>query len=156
MKKLSLLALALAATTVLTEVEMAFAQSPGATIEQRKAVMKGNGGAMKALGPMANGSQPWNQATAIQALDTLAKNGGETMTKLFPQGSGPTSGEKTAALPAIWEKWADFQAAAKGQADAATTLLALARANDEAGFKSGFAAMGRACGTCHEPFRAKQ
>lgn len=156
MKKLSLLALALAATTVLTEVELAFAQSPGATIEQRKAAMKANGGAMKALAPMANGSQPWNQATAVQALDTLSKNGGETTTKLFPQGSGQGAGVQTAALPAIWEKWADFQAAAKAQTDAANTLLALARANDEAGFKAGFGAMGRACGGCHEPFRAKQ
>ena len=151
MKKLSLLALALAATTVLTEVEVAFAQSPGATIEQRKAAMKANGGAMKALGPMANGSQPWNQATAIQALDTLSKNGTATPA-LFPQGSGPTAGVPTAALPAIWEKWAEFQAAAKAQTDAANTLLALARANDEAGF----GAMGRSCGGCHEPFRAKQ
>lgn len=155
MKKLSLLALALAATTVLTEVEVAFAQSPGATIEQRKAAMKANGGAMKALGPMANGSQPWNQATAIQALDTLSKNGTATP-GLFPQGSGPTAGVPTAALPAIWEKWAEFQAAAKAQTDAANTLLALARANDEAGFKAGFGAMGRSCGGCHEPFRAKQ
>ena len=35
-------------------------------------------------------------------------------------------------------------------------LLKLARANDEAGFKAGFASIGRSCGGCHEPFRAKQ
>lgn len=156
MKKLSLLALVLAASTVLTEVDFAAAQAPGASIEQRKAAMKANGGAMKALTGMANGSQPWNQATAVQALDTLSKGGGEAMTRLFPQGSGPAAGVQTRALPAIWARWADFQAAAKGQTDAANTLMALARANDEAGFKAGFAAMGRACGTCHEPFRAPQ
>jgi cytochrome c556 len=75
---------------------------------------------------------------------------------MFPRGSGPEAGVKTAALPAVWEKWAEFQAAAKAQSDAADNLLKLARANDEAGFKAGFAAMGRSCGGCHEPFRAKQ
>lgn len=155
MKKLSLLALALAATTVLTEIDVAMAQSPAASIEQRQAAMKANGGAMKALVPMARGEQPWNQGAAIQALDTLQKNGAATP-NLFPRGSGSEAGVKTAALPSIWEKWADFQAAAKTQADAGESLLKLARANDEAGFKAGFAAMGRACGGCHEPFRAKQ
>jgi cytochrome c556 len=155
MKKLTILALALAATTVLTEVGVAIAQSPAAAIEQRQAAMKQNGGAMKALVPIARGDAPWNQTTAIQALDTLKKVGDGTPA-LFPRGSGPEAGVKTAALPAIWEKWAEFQAAAKAQSDAADNLLKLARANDEAGFKAGFAAMGRSCGGCHEPFRAKQ
>lgn len=155
MKKLSILALALAATTVLTEVGVAIAQSPAAAIEQRQAAMKQNGGAMKALVPMARGDAAWNQGTAIQALDTLKKVA-DAAPALFPRGSGPEAGVKTAALPAIWEKWADFQAAAKAQGDAANNLMTLARANDEAGFKAGFAAMGRSCGGCHEPFRAKQ
>ena len=155
MKKLSILALALAATTVLTEVGVAVAQSPAAAIEQRQAAMKQNGASMKALVPMARGEAAWNQATAIQALDTLKKNADATPA-LFPRGSGAEAGVKTAALPAIWEKMADFQAAAKAQGDAADNLMKLARANDEAGFKAGFAAMGRACGGCHEPFRAKQ
>ena len=155
MKKLSLLVLAIAATTVLTEIGVAVAQSPAASIEQRQAAMKMNGAALKTLVPMARGEQPWNQAAAIQALDTLHKNAMGTAA-MFPRGSGPEAGVKTAALPSIWEKFADFQAAAKAEADASDNLLKLARANDEAGFKAGFAAVGRACGGCHEPFRAKQ
>jgi cytochrome c556 len=155
MKKLSILALALAATTVLTDAGVAVAQSPAASIEQRQAAMKQNGASMKALVPMVRGEAPWNQSTAVQALDTLKKVGDGTVA-MFPRGSGPEAGVKTAALPAVWEKWAEFQAAAKAQSDAADNLLKLARANDEAGFKAGFAAMGRSCGGCHEPFRAKQ
>lgn len=155
MKKLSILALALAATTVLTEIGVAVAQSPTASIEQRQAAMKMNGGAMKALVPMARGEQPWNQGTAIQALDTLHKDG-VAMANLFPRGSGAEAGVKTAALPSIWEKPAEWQAAIKTFTDTSDNLLKLVRANDEAGFKAGFAAMGRACGGCHEPFRAKQ
>lgn len=155
MKKLSILMLALAATTVLTEVGVAVAQSPTAAIEQRQAAMKQNGAAMKALVPMARGDAPWNQSNAVQALESL-KQLGDGTTAMFPRGSGSEAGARTAALPAIWEKWSDFQAAAKAQSDAAETLLRLARANDEAGFKSGFGAMGRTCGGCHEPFRAKQ
>ena len=155
MKKLSLLVLAIAATTVLTEIGVAVAQSPAASIEQRQAVMKMNGASLKTLVPMARGEQPWNQSAAIQALDTLQKNG-VAIPGLFPRGSGSEAGVKTAALPSIWEKFADFQTAAKTLADASENLLKLARANDEAGFKAGFATIGRACGGCHEPFRAKQ
>lgn len=155
MKTISLLGLALAATSVLTSADLAMAQNPAASIEQRQQAMKMNGAAMKAMVPIVRGEQPWNQAVVIQSLDTLKKNA-EATPSLFPRGSGPETGIKTAALPVIWEKWAEFQAAAKNAADTADNLLRLARANDEAGVKSGFGAMGRACGTCHETFRAKQ
>ena len=96
MKKLSLLVLAIAATTVLTEIGVAVAQSPAASIEQRQAAMKMNGASLKTLVPMARGEQPWNQSAAIQALDTLQKNG-VAIPGLFPRGSGSEAGVKTAA-----------------------------------------------------------
>jgi cytochrome c556 len=135
---------------------IAYAQSPGAAIQQRQDTMKANGGAMRVLTPMARGEQPWNQGAAVQALDTLMKNSDAKVVQLFPRGSGPESGVKTAALPAIWEKMGDFGTALKALNDAAENVLKLARANDEAGFKANFASIGRACGGCHEPFRAKQ
>ena len=155
MNRIAIMALAVAATTALTGIGYAIAQSPAASIEQRQAAMKMNGAAMKTLVPLARGEAPWNQAAAIQALETLQRNGQQTVA-MFPRGSGTEAGVKTAALPAIWEKAPEFAAAAQSQADAADALLKAARANDEAGFKSGFAAMGRSCGGCHEGFRAKQ
>jgi cytochrome c556 len=151
----SMFALAIVATTALIGIDQAGAQGPAGVVEQRIAAMKTNGAAMRTLVPLARGEAPWNQAAAIQALETLQRNGEQTVA-MFPRGSDAASGVKTAALASIWEKASEFAAAAKVQTDAADALLKAARANDEQGFRSGFAAMGRSCGGCHEGFRAKQ
>jgi cytochrome c556 len=151
----SILALAIVATSALTGADYAAAQSPASVIEQRQTAMKASGAAMRTLVPLARGEAPWNQAAAIQALETLKRNGEQTVA-MFPRGTDAASGVKTAALAAIWDKAPEFAAAAKVQSDAADALLVAARANDEQGFRSGFAAIGRSCGGCHEGFRAKQ
>lgn len=155
MTRLTMTILALAATSVLTDVGQALAQTPAASIEQRQSAMKMSGASMKAIVPVARGDAAWNPAAVIPALEKLVETAAATPA-MFPPGSGAESGVKTAALGAVWEKRAEFEAAAKAQADAARAMLDAARANDEARFKSGFAALGRSCGGCHEPFRAKQ
>jgi len=72
--------------------------------------------------------------------------------KLFPAGSD--KGE-TKALPAVWSDMAGFQAASKN-ADAAYDKLAVAAGSgDQAALATAFADTGKACGACHEKFRAK-
>lgn len=155
MVRSTLAVLALAATTVLTDAGQALAQSPAASIEQRQAAMKLNGASMKTIVPIARGDAPWNAAAAIPALEALLSSGRATAA-MFPQGSGPESGLRTRALGAIWQRWAEFEAVGKAQADAAEAMLVAARANDEAAFKRAFPALGRPCATCHEAFRANQ
>lgn len=123
-------------------------------ITKRQEAMKGQGAAMRALTPMVRGEQPWNQQTAIQAAMNINESS-KQIAALFPQGTGPDKG-KTDALPVIWEKWADFQAAAKSLEASSGRALELARAGDEAGFKAHFPNVGRSCGGCHEPFRVKK
>ena len=155
MTRLTMALLALAATSVLTDARLALAQTPAASIEQRQAAMKMSGASMKAIVPVARGDAAWNPSAVIPALEKLVETAANTPA-MFPRGSGPESGVKTAALGAVWERWAEFEVASKAQGDAARAMLDAARANDEARFKSGFAALGRSCGGCHEPFRAKQ
>jgi cytochrome c556 len=71
---------------------------------------------------------------------------------LFPEGSlGPT---KTAAKPEIWQKWPEFEAAAKNLENRSATLRDQAMAKDGAAVTTTVASFGRdACGTCHTPFR---
>jgi cytochrome c556 len=126
----SMFALAIVATTALIGIDQAGAQGPAGVVEQRIAAMKTNGAAMRTLVPLARGEAPWNQAAAIQALETLQRNGEQTVA-MFPRGSDAASGVKTAALASIWEKASEFAAAAKVQTDAADALLKAARANDE-------------------------
>jgi len=70
----------------------------------------------------------------------------------FPKGSGPEAG-KTAALPEIWTKPEDFKAAQKAFSDATPKLLAAANSGDIEAVRTNFAAVGKTCKGCHEPFR---
>lgn len=73
----------------------------------------------------------------------------------FPHGTGPEAG-KTRALPIIWEKPQDFQAAQKVFTDAAPKLLAAANASDIGAVKTSFGEVGKACKNCHDTFRAPE
>jgi cytochrome c556 len=123
------------------------AQAP-AEIAQRQELMKANGAAMRTLTPIVRGEAPWNAATAGAAAASIVA-GAEKNKSLFPAGSMGTS----AALPAIWERKAEFDGLFDRQRDAAATLVRLAAAGDEAGFKAAFPALGQSCGACHTPFR---
>lgn len=125
-----------------------------ASITARQEAMKANGGAMRALTPMVRGEKPWDQQAAIQAATTL-NNTAKAIPSAFPQGSGPEVG-KTEALPAIWANWADFQAKSKAMETESAKLLQLAKAGDEAGFKTQFPNVGKSCGSCHETYRLKK
>jgi cytochrome c556 len=73
----------------------------------------------------------------------------------FPHGTGPEAG-KTRALPIIWEKPQDFQAAQKVFMDAAPKLLAAANAGDLGAVKTSFGEVGKACKNCHDTFRGPE
>jgi cytochrome c556 len=128
---------------------VAEAQAPAQAIAARKEAMKGNGAAAGALNRMVRGDNPWNQQAAVQAATAINETA-KKIPSLFPAGSNV--GE-TNALPAIWEKNADFVAAAKRLEDASAAVLKEAQAGNEAGVKSAFPAVGQACGGCHTPFR---
>jgi len=120
-------------------------------IAARKELMKGIGAQTKTGGGMAKGEVPYDQtkAQAIFAsyIDVAAK-----APNLFP----PTSktGGDTAALPAIWDNKADFEARfAKFSADA---KQAQGSVKDLDTFKATFSAITKNCGGCHEMYRAKK
>ena len=70
---------------------------------------------------------------------------------LFPEGSLT---DKSKAKPEIWQKWAEFEAAAKNMGAQADKLRDAARSKDLAATEAVAKDFGRqACGTCHQPFR---
>jgi len=72
--------------------------------------------------------------------------------KLFPAGSDKGD---TKALPTVWSDMPGFLAASKN-ADAAYDKLAVAAGSgDLAALTTAFGDTGKACGACHEKFRAK-
>jgi cytochrome c556 len=119
-------------------------------IAQRRALMHDDGIAAKKLFDMAKGSAPFDLSVAQASLKTLA-TGAEKTELLFPDDS--KTGGGTAALPAIWENKADFNARfAKFSKDVAE---AMAQTKDEASFKAVAPKVFENCSGCHERYKAK-
>jgi cytochrome c556 len=72
--------------------------------------------------------------------------------KLFPAGSD--KGE-TKALPTVWTDTPGFQAASKNVEAAYDKLAVAAGSGDLAAVTAAFGETGKACGACHEKYRAK-
>jgi cytochrome c556 len=73
----------------------------------------------------------------------------------FAKGTGPEAG-KTRALPEIWTKTADFDAAIKMFEGRAPKLLAAVKAKDAAAVQAAFREVGGSCKNCHDSFRAPE
>lgn len=123
-----------------------YAQS--AAIGQRKDILKTFGGAMKDPSGMAKGEVPFDLAKVQASLKVLAE-GAPKLAPLFPDDS--KTGGETKALPAIWEKKAEFlDGFKKLEADAKAAAAAI---KDEASFKTEWPKIGANCGACHKAFR---
>jgi len=121
--------------------------TPAETVAERQKLMKANGAAWKNV--QAN-TKAGNIAAVVADADALSQNA-KKIPPLFPQGS-MTADSK--AKPEVWQKWADFEAAAKTMETEAAKLRDTAKSGDKAATEAlvkGFG--GKACGTCHQPFR---
>jgi cytochrome c556 len=131
----------------------AWAQSAADAIAQRQAGLKAIGTAtgdikrvMDANGDLATVAAKAEEVSAF----------GKRMPALFPAGSGAESGQRTRALPAIWQNKSDFDAIAGTLAREADRLAAALKAGDRAATAAAFGAMTGQCGACHRPYRAPQ
>jgi cytochrome c556 len=126
---------------------------PDVLVKQRQAVMTLQGKYFGPIAGMASGKvTPYNadvvarSATYLENLAQMAWDGFHESTK----------GEKSSALPAIWEQRAKFDELAQRLQTETIKLGQVARAKDEAGVKQQYAAVGKVCGACHESFREKK
>jgi cytochrome c556 len=119
-------------------------------IAERRALMKNDGMAARKMVAMLKGASPFDLATVQESLKTFA-TAAQTEPTLFPDNS--KTGGGTAALPAIWQNKADFDARfvkfAKDVAAAQSGIV------DEASFKKLAPAVFQNCGGCHELYKAK-
>jgi cytochrome c556 len=110
--------------------------------KQTAAAMRAIKGIIDAKGPTAGAGE---QAAKLKTLEPA-------FDKMFPAGSD--KGE-TKALPTVWSDWAGFQAASKNAEAAFDKLATAAGSGDMAALTVAFGDAGKACGACHEKFRAK-
>jgi len=119
----------------------------GDVVTDRQRLMKLNGASWAdAQAKMKAGNV---EAIAVNA-ETMALNS-EHITMLFPQGSLT---DKSKAKPEVWQKWDEFEKAAKNMETWSVKLRDTARTKDAAATEAVVKDFGRnACGTCHTPFR---
>ncbi len=110
--------------------------------KQAAAAMRAIKGIIDAKGPTAGAVE---QAAKLKTLEPAFE-------KMFPAGSD--KGE-TKALPTVWSDMAGFQAASKNAEAAFDKLSVAAGSGDMAALTAAFTDAGKACGACHEKFRAK-
>jgi cytochrome c556 len=119
----------------------------GDIIADRQRLMKLNGGSWR-------DAQDKLKAGNIEAImvnaETMAINA-QHIPSLFPQGS---TSDKSAAKPEIWQKWSEFESAAKNMETWAVKLRDAAKNKNGDEVQAIAKDFGRnACGTCHTPFR---
>lgn len=125
------------------------ALAQGSPFEQRVALMKANGAAMGAIGKYVKGEAEFSPAVE-DAAKKLEQNSKE-VAGLFPPGS---THEKSRAKPEIWSDADGFQKRlAAFQASAAELAQAVA-SKDKQKIGDAHAAVGKACGGCHDDFRS--
>lgn len=119
----------------------------GDVVADRQRVMKLQGASWADIQAKAKAANI--EAIAVNA-ETLAMTARQ-IPALFPEGSLT---DKSKAKPDVWQKWPEFQAAAKNLEAQAEKLRDAARAKNEQLTQDIVKDFGRtACGTCHTPFR---
>jgi cytochrome c556 len=133
----------------------ALAGEGAAAIAERQALMKLIGGNMSAL-KLAIDSKDAARLKQVEGNARAIAAAGGAIPTMFPKGSDSKAG-KTAALPAIWDKAADFKKASEALSTEATALAEAVKAGDAAKAASQFGRLGSVgCGGCHNTYRAKQ
>ncbi len=125
---------------------------PEVLVKQRQAAMTLIGKYFGPLGGMAQGKVPYN-AQVVQ------RNAGylDNLTRMPWDGfDASTKGEKSRALPAVFNDSAKFKEAASRLENETAKLYQVSRGGDEAAVKAQIGAVGKACGGCHDNFREKQ
>lgn len=109
---------------------------------------------MKSVGANWADIQAKAKAGNIEGIAVNAENlalTSQAIPSLFPPGSGT---EKSKAKPEIWQKFPEFEAAAKNLGVQAEKLRDASRAKNEQLTQQLVKDFGRqGCGTCHTPFR---
>jgi cytochrome c556 len=119
-------------------------------ISDRKDNRKAVGEQMKAIKAVVDASGP---AAGVVAPAKKIVELEAPFEKMFPPGSDKGD---TKALPAVWSDMKGFQDASHNLTEQATKMVELASANKSADeIKAQFGAMGKACGGCHNTYRAK-
>jgi cytochrome c556 len=118
--------------------------------KQRMDAMESMARAMKAIRRSLEGNR---DSAAIQNEADRIREMAVRIPQWFPPGS---DAKPTDALPAVWQRWTDFQARATQLEQESIKLVAVAASGDIKNIATQFRAVGQACTACHADYRQKQ
>jgi cytochrome c556 len=116
-------------------------------VADRRAAMKQLGLQMRDVTPYSNGKAPYDAAKVKVLMTGLAANA-KKLQGLFPASSA--SDPQSKALPAVWEKKADFD---KKMAEVVKAATAAQNAKTLEAFKPAYATLAASCKGCHDTYR---
>jgi cytochrome c556 len=141
------------AVVVAVIIPAVYAATPVETQKARHEHYEELGKAFKAVRDQSTASAP--DFAALEKNADIVNKASVDQQQWFPKGTGPEAG-KTRALPEIWSKPTDFEAAQKMFEGRAPKLLAAVKARDIDAVKAAFKELGGACKNCHDTFRSPE
>lgn len=120
-------------------------------VDARKLNFLDLGAAFKAVGDELRAGRS-NSATVQFSVDAVARYSTQ-VSQWFPEGTGPESGFRTDALPAIWEQPEEFAAALRDFEARAALFAEASRSGDASALQTNFQLVGATCVSCHDKFR---
>ena len=124
-----------------------------AQIKPRQDKLRDMGGALKAIDDeLKKRNVDWDNVV-LPNVQTLKDRSGYLL-NWFPKGSGPESGVKTYALPAIWQKNDDFVKLGKAAQVETAKLAQVAAGRNADAMREQSVATGKACKACHDNYRS--
>ncbi|EYD73562.1 cytochrome c-554 [Rubellimicrobium mesophilum DSM 19309] len=124
-------------------------------VEMRQGHMLNFAHNLMALGAMAQEKTAYDAATATAAAENLSHLAAIHWDYYWPEGTSNADRQDTGALPAIWENMDDFNAKHEALQQAVANLQTAA-GTDLASLQGAMGDVGKACGGCHETYRAKE
>jgi cytochrome c556 len=125
---------------------------PETLVKQRQSAMTLIGKYFGPLGGMAQGKVPYDAKIVQRNAEYL-----HTLAQMPWDGFDPsTKGEKSRALPAIWEQPGKVKEAIDRLQSEVGKLQQVSKGGDEGAIKAQIGAVGKACANCHDNFREKQ
>ncbi len=127
---------------------------PENVIKYRQSVMKAIGGHMGGIVGVVKGEVSYVDDVVVHARGINAMS--KLLVGIFPKGTGQMESAKSRALPAIWDDFSKFEAAAKALEIESAKMIEVAASRDVGAIGAQLKNMGKACGGCHKPFRQKK
>ncbi|GBD44553.1 Cytochrome c-556 [bacterium HR40] len=149
---LSTVAAAMAAGLVWQMAEAQQKVEPKGVVAYRIAVMRTLGAQMLAIKTALTETPEFEDNLVWHAQ--IVHDASKLLVDLFPKGSNEAP---SAALPVVWEKWSEFEAAAKRLEELSAKFVEVAKNGDPQATLAAFGQLGKeGCSSCHDTFRKKQ